>query len=84
MLEAFTYAVLWRSKDALPGLLELLPEAARTEVGRVAREAAGLSGEELAARIAELRNRDLGPVENCPANLLEWKYRRRVEQSHAD
>ena len=83
MLEAFTYAALSRTPDALPRLVELLPEPARSEVNRIAAEARGLSPAELASRIAELRAGDLakaeaviGPAQSCPARLLEWKYRR--------
>ena len=83
MLEAFTYAVLARNREALPRLLPLLPDPARKEVERIAAEAKELGAEDLARRLAELRNGDLakaesaiGPLESCPAQLLEWKYRR--------
>jgi len=84
-MEAFTYAALWRSREALPGLLELLPEPARSEVNRIAAEATALTPAELASRIAELREKELAQVESsigsarsCPAQILEWKYRRHV------
>jgi hypothetical protein len=85
MMQAFTYAALWRGRDALPGLLQLLPEPARSEVARIAGEAAALTPAELSARISDLRNRDLaaaesavGSVQSCPASVLEWKYRRHM------
>jgi len=83
MLQAFTYAALWRTRDALPGLLRLLPEPARAEANRIATEAAALTPVELAARISDLRHRDLahaesavGSVQSCPSRIMEWKYRR--------
>ena len=85
MMEAFTYAVLRRTRDALPGMLQLLPEPARSEVARIAGQAAALTPAELAARISDLRNRDLaeaesavGSVQSCPARVMEWKYRRHI------
>ncbi len=83
MMEAFTYAALSRSPDALPRLLELLPEPVRSEVSRIAAEVRDVPAAELAARMVELRNGDvtraeaaIGPVRSCPAWLTELKYRR--------
>ena len=82
MMHAFTYAALWRNGDALPRLLQLLPEPARSEVSRIAKEASALTPDELSVRIHELRNRDLeqaeaafGSAQICPPRILEWRRR---------
>lgn len=58
MWEAFTYVALLK-RDALPRLLDLLPDPARSEVKRIAAEAKALTPQDLAARLSDLRAADL-------------------------